>query len=364
MYRGRVTNTQYVPILKGRAGEYAALRRTSMEDRVGMLPLVEIPPIPLNYETNRPATSVQNHIANTGGKLSQSWGTGAPILVDANALPDDGGTVVQHPLLTILNAARADGVVAVPVASTISSDRYLDAVLSAIADEGCAVRLDIAGSDENGEDVPEAVSRVIQHLEVDRTEVDLILDFGEIPQGSGTARRLFQGVLAEVGDVEPWRSLTVAATSFPVDLAAFDRDSASFVSRTEWSAWKEMVAKIGEGKRAPAFGDYTIANPVVRAIDPRIMQRSAQIRYTTDDAFLVIKGRSVKIHGSDQQHELARRLVSRAEFRGRDYSDADARIADCADETSGPGNAQTWREIGVGQHLAFVTREVAKILSP
>ena len=43
-------HTHYVPTLKGRAGEYGALQAMTAEVKAALTPLIEIPPIPWDFD--------------------------------------------------------------------------------------------------------------------------------------------------------------------------------------------------------------------------------------------------------------------------------------------------------------------------
>jgi hypothetical protein len=83
---------------------------------------------------------------------------------------------------------------------------------------------------------------------------------------------------------------------------------------------------------------------------------SASIRYTTRDAWLILKGRNVRQYGFDQYRELSRELVQRPEYNAAQYSWGDGFIKECADGRSGTGNATTWRKVGTNHHLTLVSR--------
>src|SRR5258708_7679806 len=126
--------------------------------------------------------------------------------------------------------------------------------------------------------------------------------------------------------------------------------------------WKTLQRRPGLLPRAGMiFGDYAIAHPVTKELDPRTMQMSASIRYTTQNNWLVLKGRNVRQYGFDQYFDLSRALVERIEYSGRDFSWGDKYIADCATGMEGPGNATTWRKVGTNHHLTLVTREIANL---
>ncbi len=120
-----------------------------------------------------------------------------------------------------------------------------------------------------------------------------------------------------------------------------------------------MLETSGRFARIPSFGDYGISHPDWVDVDPRIQQMSAGLRYTTDEQWLVFKGRGVKRYGYEQSHDICQRLISMPEYSGEDFSWGDDWIMKCANREVQSGNATTWRKAGTNHHLAFVTRQLA-----
>ena len=157
--------------------------------------------------------------------------------------------------------------------------------------------------------------------------------------------------------------MILAAASFPEDLSDVSAATIVTLPRHEWDLWKTLQRKPAAlPRRDLIFGDYAMAHPVAKTLDPRTMRMSANIRYTTQDEWLVIKGRNVRQYGFSQYFDLCRLLVERPEYSGRTYSWGDGYIADCAEGMQGPGNATTWRKVGVNHHLTLVTRGLASLL--
>jgi hypothetical protein len=221
----------------------------------------------------------------------------------------------------------------------------------------------LVGEDlEEPEELPEVVeAEVLAALDLGAEDVDLVLDLGSISpeqRWTGATVRLLLAALPEIGN---WRSLTLIASSFPLDLSGVDGDSTALIPRAEWAMWRTLHARRDRLERLPMFGDYAISHPSPREVDPRIIQRSAAIRYSAEDEFLILKGRSIQAHGSEQHFDLAAELVTRPEFHGEDFSWGDAYISTRARREGGPGSGMTWRKAGTSQHLAFVTTQIANL---
>ena len=92
------------------------------------------------------------------------------------------------------------------------------------------------------------------------------------------------------------------------------------------------------------------------------MVMSANIRYTVQNDWLVLRGKSVQGPlGYDQYHKLCESLISLAEYSGSDFSWGDKRIELCAKREVGPGNATTWRMVGTSHHIAYVLEQLSNL---
>ena len=85
----------YVPVLKGRDGEYGALQTLTPSTRQALTPLVEIPPIPWDFKEEKPAKTIDGHL-----KLRRS-----PRMTHLCS------SKVTHPKNTIWRRARREQVV-------------------------------------------------------------------------------------------------------------------------------------------------------------------------------------------------------------------------------------------------------------
>src|ERR1700685_2120994 len=66
----------YVPVLKGKEGEYGALEALSasaIDVRDGIMPLVEVPDVPYDYETEESAKTLDQHVDGIGERLRRCW---------------------------------------------------------------------------------------------------------------------------------------------------------------------------------------------------------------------------------------------------------------------------------------------------
>lgn len=352
----------YVPVLKGLQGEYRALREADARVRGRVTPLIEIPQVDWDFDVEAPAKTPAAHVAAVAKNIKGSWGVDRRALLDGGLLGPAASVDGRHPLRAVMDAARELGLLLVPVTGTGRGAAYDAAVANAVAEDGRGACVRITGVDlEDPDGIGDLVSGVHSPLGLGTGDVDLVIDLGATTSGGGLAMATVRLLLSSIPQLDAWRTVTLIASSFPTDLSEVDSDTIDEVPREEWKVWRGLHAKQGQLVRMPTFGDYAVAHPVSRQVNPRLVSRSAQIRYTADESFLLVKGRSIRLSGSEQQRALASSLVARPEFRGAAYSWGDRYIAECATGEAGVGNGSTWRAVGTSQHMAFVTEQVAKL---
>jgi hypothetical protein len=356
----------YIPILKAKEGEIAALESLRPDIRPLLMPLLEIPAIPYDYKSNRPSKTLHDHVISLPDRIVKCGFSGR--MYFHLAWFDENGNT--HELATeadaLLQKCTAIGLSVIPVLSRKSSDQYVRAAASYSTRKnvGMCIRLRLSDFDEEV-DLDSDIELLLKQLGVDdATEIDLIVDLGDLGSESSRALHVARSIFAILPRKlqNDWRRLVLVASSFPIDLSDVDRDETVLIPRHEWNLWKALQRKPnGLPRKDLIFGDYAISNPISKELDPTKMRMSANIRYTVDDSWLVMKGRSVREHGFSQYFELSEALVKRKEYQGRNFSWGDAFIDDCAEAMKGPGNATTWRKVGVNHHLTFVTKQLSSL---
>jgi hypothetical protein len=355
-------HNHYVPILKGRRGEYTALTAVPDEARAQMTPLIEVAPVPWDFEKERASKSIDLHLRPVVSDVEKCWGTDRPVFIDLLWISQDATASGEHPVSTVFGDARAKGVRAIPVAGVSRPVPYLDAIRGVVHEDrqGVCLRLELQEL-RNMSLLASSLRTVCHDLVVEPDSVDLILDFKDFDANQAAAIEMAAGVaLTALPDPTSWRSLTLAGGGFPLNLTGVTVEAR--IVRADWEVWRSLaIDRADEMPRRPAFADYAVQHPEPREIDPRLMKMSAALRYTTPSEWLVLKGKNVQDHGFEQFHDLCADLIGREEFRGADFSDGDRAIQDAADRKGGPGNATTWRKIATNHHLATVVDQIAKL---
>lgn len=368
----------YVPILKGKAGEYGALRDLDADVKERLTPLIEVPSIPWDYENERPSKTVDDHVSGVTPNIEKHWGTERTIFLDLLWIPaSEVMADKSHPLTYVFNGARAAGLRLVPVTGLSRDRNYQQAVRETIARDrrGLCIRLESPDFEELL-DIDATLDAFLNSFGVGPDDTDLIIDFKEITAGQTSPLTIaIISILKSLPYIRSWRSVTLAASAFPLNLLNPNASrpyplplsnpnllTVTPVLRAEWAIWESLAKKREKLPRMPTFGDYGISHPDMVEIDPRMMRMSAQLRYTTEAEWLIFKGRNVRDYGYEQFSDICRVVASLPEFSSEAFSKGDAFIANCGEGYGGPGNATTWRRIGTNHHMTMAVRQIASLV--
>ncbi len=346
----------YVPILKVKQGEKAALARMASALASRITPLLEM-------VERTDSKSVDNHIATAFKGLGDAVGSYPRCFIDTREIESDGPAAAY----AVFSRAKAAGIVFTPVTGLTRAADVGPALEH--RDHGLALRLTRAEF-EAGQ-LPSAIARFLGTHGLSPAAVDLIVDLGAVEDMvvDGIVA-LTKAFLTDVPNHRAWRTFTVAACAFPVSMGGVERHAHDLVDRADWLAWRDHLHTArGTLGRLPTFSDYAIQHPVgVEGFDPRIMQVSATIRYTTDEHWLLVKGESTRsVPPSSQFPLLATRLVYghlRQHFAGSAHCLGCQSIKAAADGVAGYGSAGAWRRLGTIHHLTAVMQGLQNLTWP
>ncbi len=372
-------HTHYVPILKGKQGELNALLNTDPKLFPFFTPLIEVPPIPSEYpegqDTPTPAKSIDDHIKLVAKGFTKALKGLPSVFVDGYYIElEEELADGKSPIDALFEALRT---AKIPFIPTIGLDRvedYADSVGVAVAIDKRGVCLRLVESDiESFTELGAQVASLLKVLKVSPKQVDLLIDFGpKVPQKSA-----LPFMLDALPDIENWRTLTVASSSFPSSMMALKKNSIEELDRDEWLAWLSVRSKKKATKRIPTFGDYSINHPILSEINPRIMQMSPNIRYTDDLIYVVAKGQAqprkkkkptpedelarAQLAPSVQYPKLAAAIKKHPGWKKAKFSWGDMFIDKCSRKEC-VGNSTDWRSVGTCHHIAAVVQQIANLL--
>ena len=344
---------EYVPCLWWKRGEQQALRDLAPATKPRVFPLIQVPPIPIDWDSGSPTKTLDNHIDKVPDQVFKYWGT-APIAVDAEEGldPTDRMATTQHPAEWLFDEFRIRNCAAVPVISS-TSDAALESAVRRICSvdrRGAVLRVDV--DTFYGPTLAADIAAKLAAIGLAAADVDLVIDLGDVAgapvSGSAAAVNSTWPALPHVG---VWRTTTLLLAAFPASLAGIPR-GVSRKPRTDWAVYQACSST---GAR---FGDYAISNPELIEVDPRLMRQSASVRYTGGSEWLVVKGKGVRKVGWSQTTGLCQQLMAEPEYCGPPFSTGDQFIADVAAGLGGPGNATTWRQVATNHHIELVVYQV------
>jgi len=352
---------RYVPRLLWKMGEYQALLRLHLHTKNDVTPLIDIPEIGYDFETQEAAKTIDEHLATFGQRLADKWSE-RWAFVDLRLIPQsermsDG----RHPVKFIFDTVRSSGALAVPVTGLSRSAEYQEAVrqTAAVDKSGACVRLEVeemASSTFNAR-----LRAALDNLALSARDCHLILDLGAPnfePLDGFT--KMVRALIDKLPFLNEWNSFTICGTSFPQTMGQL-KIGVQIIKRFEWLFYKKLCSALPHGLRKPSFGDYAIAHPKHETKDPRLLKPSASLRYAVDDAWYIAKGVNVRDHGTDQYKNLCLELMRSGRFRNNGFSDAGDYIRKCALGRVKPGGLPRWRQVGTNQHLEKIVFDLSTL---
>jgi hypothetical protein len=354
----------YVPFLRAKEGELSALKLLhDFGDK--LLPLLEVPPIQYDFANETYSRDLSEHLENVLNRIVQCWASKPCLLYLPGAVAAQGNSNLEagyKRLVELCESNSLSATIVVDLDLSARSRRTLKAHISRDG-RGAALRLRTSDFDDEQLNLATEVERLLRDLGVSEGDLDVLVDMESIAEfHSPQVLLMARAALAAVPRVKEVRRLVLASSAFPAHLGALESQAASKVERKDWKAWIALTARPERlPDRVPIFADYAISHPDPPEIDPRIMKMSANIRYTTEDSWLVLKGQNVRDYGFEQFRELSRTLIQREEYSGKNFSDGDKFISDCAEGIVGTGNATTWRRVATNHHVTLVARRLANL---
>lgn len=353
----------YVPMLKGKEGEFRALEHLQSNARDRLTPFIDIPRRDLDPKTNQPKDSIDIYLEKKAKKIHKAWGTARQIFIDVFDL-DLGLRTPSgiHFIEFLFSQLRDCDVLAIPVIGLdrAEDNEYVDAVKETILSDKRGVSIRLLHEDL---EMPTAtysdVEDLIRTLGLTKSSVHLLMDFRSVFKDdlSGVAD-IATGFLANLPDTNYWNTITLSLSGFPENLRGIPPRSIGILPRTELDLRDLLVLRKRNISRFPAFGDYGICHPDLLDYDPRF-NPGAAIRYTIERSWLIVKEGSLKKYGFDQFRDLSDTLRRRPEYYGPTYSWGDNYIDECANCTVGKGSLTTWRQVGTNHHITLVGSQIA-----
>lgn len=289
----------YTPILKARWGELKALAEVDSAGRNAITPLIDVPPLSQADPDEGDVGETRNIYDGMGGQLSAAWAQTGPLWIDTGALrPEDYRLGDPHAYLA--REAEESGLRLVPVVRGTPGSAERVSTLG--FGDGVVVRLHAS---DFGAGLRDVLARVAADTGVRPGDTDIVVDLGAVGGDAGesscsTARQM----LLALPNPRGWRSVVLAASSFPQDLRMITGAGEARVRRAEWLLWRRLRTR--DPGFEVRFGDYAISHPAF----PRGRRGGPpSLRYTAADAFFLLKRRKPAEGQPFPYRDLARYVV-------------------------------------------------------
>jgi hypothetical protein len=349
----------YVPILKGKKGEFDALRCLDAATRGRLTPLIEVTPVPWDWDEDQPTKSLAEHLGSAADQIEKSWTDPSPIWVDTLWLAADDDVSGISNLEALFNLLRGT-VQAVPVGSPGRGTLHSAAVaaVAALDGRGAVLRLDTDDLTNPGA-LLSLVDGWLASTSLSPESVDLVVDMGAASATQvGTLSFGLTALIPALPHLTAWRSFTLASGAFPSDSSAISPQSIGRIDRSDLQLWTHVVAQALP--RIPAFSDYAIGHPSLFDADPRNIRPPAAIRYTAEALWVFVKERSVNKYKYVQFKTASAKLMNEPEWLGQAHCQGCDFIATCAAGGS-VGNLTSWRRVGTAHHLTLTASQLANL---
>ena len=337
-------NNFYVPILKWKRGEQKAIELLDKVSKDYIMPLIEIAPIDFDWNNNVPKKNIDEHVISIPNTIFTSLGSkrcfiDGLMLEDENLLKDG-----RHSIQYLIETSLDLGCNVIPTTGFNRSEEYNNAIknlLNSNKIDNICIRIE----EDYFNTINSNLNTLLNTLEILPDKCHIVIDLKEIGTTSlSTYDLVLPLILNNLNFLDKWLSITIAGTSFPVDLSSVSKNSHRILARSEYSLWNQLISR-NAFTREIQFGDYCISNPQYSDIDPRFMSMSGNIRYTISNGYLIYKGVTTRTNGFSQMIPMSKMLISSGHFSGVGFSWGDDEINRIANGLSSTGNGETWRRI-------------------
>ncbi|MBP2303613.1 beta family protein [Azospirillum picis] len=355
----------YTPIIKWKRGERFALENLRDDQLQSITPLVEIPPFQWNPNASGVDPAFSARLSAIPPEMNSAIRGLCPLFLDFSLIDQSASINGISPITWFFTAAHQYSIKAIPVVRLYSEANFVSDVRHLLASgcDGVCVRIRI--EEANRETLSIDLPSLLNSLGVKCENVDIVFDWGNKAQSEADFLA-FIGLLTILPEIKRWRTLTIAAGSFPSELKP--GPGVFRIPRNDWLFWKGLVSQSEGLSRIPAFADYGIANPLSHTVElPENITLSAKIIYTIDKEWLLIRGgalygRFAHPRRYEQYRDICKQIVSmNGVYRGPEFSHGDNCINECAQGHGTTGSPTTWVTNSLNAHIAFVVNCIANL---
>jgi len=329
---------KYVPILRGKEGEFTALQNLDGRFVNETCPLIQFLP-----DTNKKRKG--DYLVKITSGLTRAWN------FDGNLIYFDVSYLRNTSFIkNLLNALRDNEINLIPVVHPNSNHRYKELIQNGFLDNGLCIRTKKAYATPHN--LNTSISGSMKEFNIKESEIDLLIDLQYIdnPDDIPIYQNTFFHLFDSIKNPQSFRRIIIGSGSFPADVYNFPVNKVSSKPRIEWILWGRIRNEL---KDFPlVYSDYGNIHPIY---DPlaQVYEGSCSIKYTSKSDFYIFRGikASAHIDGGGQYHQKSRELIENSVYDGRDFSWGDEHIYKCANYEISSGNVGTWVKYTLNHHF-------------
>lgn len=321
----------YVPVLKCKQGEKDAL--LTLEDKIkeNICPLLEITPDVID----------KNNFNGT----EDFWK--AKHFFDVS--PEVSNNLDDSMYFSLLNKCKKE--FAIPsIRLADSRDKILKIKSESV--NGMALR--IFREEIFDEDFEESLNELMGLVDPSNTDIIISVRYIDSSKVNEMAV-IMKAAINMISNIENFRNVIFSSNSFPESLDV-ERDNLTVIPRNETKVYEKVKPYFLKKGVNVVYSDYAINHWSYFEFIPG-MQPSFNIRYTTNDLYVIYKGDTLKKGGLnlDKVAKGCKLLTDSQYFYGKDFSWGDNSIYEkSAGESLKPGSNTTWRAIGTNHHITLM----------
>jgi hypothetical protein len=329
---------KYVPILRGKVGEFAALQNLDGNVLYEICPFIQFLP-----DTNK--DRVGDYLTNVISKLTNAWN------FDGNLMYLDVSYLDNIKFISgLANSLKGNEINIIPVIHPNSMPEYIKMIKKGFLDNGICIRIKRAYA--SPDKLIETIQNSMMTLDITESEIDILIDLqyvdneDDLPIYQNTFLRLYDSIK----NPRRLRRIIIGSGSFPTDVADFPVNRISQIPRIEWSLWNRIKHDLEDFP--VIYADYGNIHPIYNPLI-QTFEGSCSIKYTSDSVFYIFRGikASGHIDGGGQYHQKSSELISSPIYDGIDFSWGDENIYKCANHEISSGNAGTWVKYTLNHHF-------------
>lgn len=349
----------YLPVLKSKQGEFDALSKLSAEAKQSIVPLLEITPMEWDHATKEKPRTMEVHLEKFCKKVIKKWPSNNAF-IDTNLINNkqaDGKSCIEY----VFRLLHEKNIAPLPIVRVTSPDSFIDginmiSIMYGLEEVGVRVTINNITSPS----FEENIQTLIRKIKIKPEACHLILDLNEADFNNPDD--FSDGIIQAISDfpnLNEWKSFTICGGSFPA--TNLIKVGVNRIPRNEWKFYKMLVEKLKRESfnRKVNYGDYSMVSPGYFEFDPTKMSRSANIRYTHNDIWYVVKGKALKKSEDFKQYVAqATDILNSGFYLGEAFSEGDSHLKKCSKGETTPGSPTVWNWVGNNHHFTKVISDL------